>query len=112
MVYELTFENESEGRSFKILKRYSELKNLNDILRKETPSNSFPKFPPKKFFGSSNEEFIIKRQQELNSYFISLSNEFSQLPSLIKFIEESKKNAIAIEDNPNKSNQKKKKKKL
>ena len=35
--------------SLVISKRYSELKILNDLLRKETSSNNFPKFPPKNF---------------------------------------------------------------
>ena len=76
--------------SIVILKRYSELKILNDSLRKETSSNIFPKFPPKKFFGYNSEEFIKKRQQELDIYFQSLcsSQDFCKLPSFIKFIED------------------------
>ena len=76
--------------SFIISKRYSELKTLNDLLRKETNNNSFPKFPPKKFFGFASEEFINRRQQELNVYFGSIckSEEFSKLPSFIKFIDD------------------------
>ena len=72
------------------LKRYSELKTLNDSLRKETSSNNFPKFPPKKFFGFNSEEFIKKRQQELDAYFQSIcsSQDFSKLPSFVKFIED------------------------
>ena len=34
--------------SFTVQKRYSELKTMHDSLRRETNSNSFPKFPPKK----------------------------------------------------------------
>lgn len=82
---------ESDGKVIiSLYKRYSELKTLNDLLRKDTTSNSFPKFPPKKFFGFNTEEFITKRQQELNVYFTSISNspEFSKLPSFIKFIKE------------------------
>ncbi len=76
--------------SFTISKRYSELKTLNDLLRKETNNNSFPKFPPKKFFGFASEEFINRRQQELNVYFGSIckSQEFSKLPSFVKFIDD------------------------
>ena len=75
--------------SIVILKRYSELKILNDSLRKETSSNIFPKFPPKKFFGYNSEEFIKKRQQELDIYFQSIcsSQDFCKLPSFIKIIE-------------------------
>ena len=75
---------------FIVSKRYSELKILNDLLRKETQSNSFPKFPPKKFFGFNSEEFIKKRQQELDAYFQSIcsSQEFSKLPPFIRFIDD------------------------
>ena len=83
-----------EGISFKIGKRYSELKNLNDSLKRETNNNAFPKFPPKKFFGFNSEEFINKRQQELNVYFEGICNckEFSKLPSFVKFVDDCKKN--------------------
>lgn len=76
--------------SFTISKRYSELKTLDGLMRKETNNNSFPKFPPKKFFGFASEEFINKRQQELSVYFglICKNPEFSKLPSFVKFIED------------------------
>ena len=75
---------------FLVSKRYSELKLLNDLLRKETSSNSFPKFPPKIFFGFNSEDFVRKRQQELDTYFqiICSSPEFSKLTSFVRFIEE------------------------
>ena len=81
-------------------KRYSELKTLNDLLRKETTNNSFPAFPPKKFFGFRTEEFINKRQQDLNKYFqiIGESPEFSNLPSYIKFVEEELQKNEALGD--------------
>ena len=76
--------------SIQFLERYSNLKNLNDSLRKETDSSAFPRFPPKKFFGSTDEKFLNQRQTELNSYFDSIFNsqEFSSLPSLKKWIDE------------------------
>ena len=69
---------------------YSELKTLNDLLRKETSNNSFPKFPPKKFFGFNSEDFVRKRQQELDTYFQSICNspEFSKLKSFNRFIDD------------------------
>ena len=93
---------EMEGKSYTVLKRYSELKTFHDSIRKETKSNSFPNFPPKKFFGKS-EEFITKRQQELNVFFEGICNskEFINLPSFVKFIENCKKtmkeNKVAVE---------------
>ena len=88
--YEISIEK--NGISFSFKERYSNLKNLNDLMRKATNNNSFPKFPPKKFFGGEDEKFIVKRQQELNNYFeiICKSQEFSNLPPFIKFIEEKK----------------------
>jgi hypothetical protein len=87
--YDLKIELEN-NKAFRISKRYSDLKTLNDLLRKETSSSAFPKFPPKKFFGYNSEEFLKKRQQELDVYFTSICNspEFSQIPSFIKFVED------------------------
>ncbi len=100
ITYTLTFEDE-DGSTYEIPKRYSELKILYDLLRRETNSNSFPKFPPKKFFGINNEDFIKKRQQELNAFFegICTSKEFSELKSFKTFVEQcrkSKKNAKKV----------------
>ena len=83
---------EKNGASFTFHERYSNLKSLNDLLKKASNSNALPKFPPKKFFGGEDENFIKKRQQELNVYFeaISKNPELSNLPPLIKFIEEKK----------------------
>ena len=91
--------------SIDFFERYSNLKTLHDNLRKETSAQNFPKFPPKKFFGSTDEKFLNQRQTELNSYFEQIfnSNEFSQLPSLKKWIEDSlkkyRKDGTKIKDN-------------
>ena len=89
---EYTISIEQNGESFSFLERYSNLKTLNDLMRKSTTSNEFPKFPPRKFFGAEDEKFIIKRQQDINKYFEIISNnpQFSNLPPLIKFIKEKK----------------------
>ena len=59
-------------------------------MKKYTNKPTFPKFPPKKFFGSEEEKFIIKRQQEINTYFENICKDpdLSTLPPLIKFIED------------------------
>ena len=89
IIYELSIQFDDDI-SFTVQKRYSELKTMHDSLRRETNNNSFPKFPPKKFFGYNSEEFLKKRQQELDVYFTSICNspEFSQIPSFIKFVED------------------------
>jgi len=81
---------EKKGVNFSFSERYKNLKALDDLMRKYTNNNAFPKFPPKKFFGSEDEKFIVKRQAEINNYFEIISNhpEFSKLPPLLKFIEE------------------------
>jgi hypothetical protein len=86
---------EKNGTKFSFSERYKNLKALDDLMRKYTNNNGFPKFPPKKFFGSEDEKFIIKRQNEINNYFEVISNhpEFSSLPPLLKFIEEKKEKA-------------------
>ena len=84
---------EQNGKEFSFTERYSGLRGLNEALRKSTNKLTFPKFPPKKFFGSEDEKFIIKRQQEINIYFelICKDQDFVSLPPLIKFIEEKQK---------------------
>jgi hypothetical protein len=86
---------EKNGTKFSFSERYKNLKALDDLMRKYTNNNGLPKFPPKKFFGSEDEKFIIKRQNEINNYFEVISNhpEFSSLPPLLKFIEEKKEKA-------------------
>ena len=83
---------EKKGINFSFSERYSHLKALNDLMKRCTKSKDFPIFPPKKFFGSTDEKFLIKRQQELDKYFETISNhpEFSGLAPLLKFIQEKK----------------------
>jgi hypothetical protein len=69
--------------------RYSTLKDLHDAMKKEaTKASNFPKFPPKKFFGNTDEIFLNQRQTELQKYFNQLfsSKELSNLPSLRQWI--------------------------
>lgn len=81
---------EKNGQHYSFLERYSNLRGLNDLMKKYTNKPTFPKFPPKKFFGSEDEKFIIRRQQEINIYFENICNDpdFVTLPPFIKFIEE------------------------
>jgi len=83
---------EKNGQNFTFTERYSGLRNLSESMRKFANKATFPKFPPKKFFGGDDERFLTKRQQELNTFFelISKDKEFSSLPPLDKFIKEKK----------------------
>ena len=111
---------EKDGSSFTFTERYSGLRNLSESMRKFANKATFPKFPPKKFFGGDDEKFLSKRQQELNSFFelISKDKEFSSLPPLIKFIKEKKEkneksiNAIKIKPKEEKADEKELKKSL
>ena len=89
---------EKKEINFSFQERYKNLKLLNDLMKKSTKNNAFPKFPPKKLFGTEDEKFIIKREKELNYYFeiISSHPEFSNLSPLIKFIEEKKEKYFHI----------------
>ena len=81
---------EKNGKTFTFTERYSGLRNLSESMRKFANKATFPKFPPKKFFGGDDERFLTKRQQELNTFFelISKDKELSSLPPLEKFIKE------------------------
>jgi hypothetical protein len=111
---------EKDGSSFTFTERYSGLRNLSESMRKFANKATFPKFPPKKFFGGEDEKFLSKRQQELNTFFelISKDKEFSSLPPLIKFIKEKKEkneksvNAIKIKPKEEKADEKELKKSL
>ena len=85
--------------------RYSSLLNLHNLLSKELNSlKNFPKFPPKKYFGNTNEDFLIQRQKELNVYFKTIfeNQTFFNLKPLqnwIKNIINSNKPKIIKEEN-------------
>lgn len=105
---------EKDGKTFQISDRYSNLKALHDNLKKElggvNSTTAIPDFPPKKFFGSEDEKFLKKRQEELNKYFVELSNneDLSSLNALKKYINEAVKKENPIQENKDKDNNKEK----
>ena len=111
---------EKNGQNFTFTERYSGLRNLSESMRKFANKATFPKFPPKKFFGGDDERFLTKRQQELNTFFelISKDKEFSSLPPLDKFIKEKQEhneksmNALKIKPKEEKIEEKELKKSL
>ena len=105
---------EKNGINFTFSERYSDLRNLSESMRKFTNKATFPKFPPKKFFGGDDEKFLAKRQQELNTFFelISKDEEFSTLPPLIKFIKEKSAKKENNDKNMNLITEKSKKEKI
>ena len=74
--------------------RYSNLLNLHYILLKESGSNNFPKFPPKRIFGNMKEDFVLEREKDLKTYFQKIfeNQEFYKLKSLQNWIENIIKN--------------------
>ena len=97
-LYVISVENINNGVNISFTERYSVLRNLYEIMKKEASDKNFPPFPPKKFFGYDDEKFVLTREKELNEFFekINSNEKFSKLPSLIKFIEEN------LKKNPNK----------
>ena len=91
--YVLSIENLQKGNNFSFTERYTTLRNLYDLMKKEAASKNFPPFPPSKLFGYEDEKFVVKREKELNTFFESISSDekFSKLPSLINYIEENLK---------------------
>ena len=75
----------SNHQSIIINERYSELLNLHNLMSKEA---KLPAFPPKKFFGNTEEFFLNQRQNNLNVYYNSItsSNIFVNLPSFKNWI--------------------------
>ena len=80
---------EDNSINVEFLERFSNLKDLHESFKKEANSINFPKFPPKKFFGNSDEKFLNQRMTALEHYFNTIlgSKEFSNLPSLKKWID-------------------------
>jgi hypothetical protein len=80
---------EDDKINLEFLERYSAFKDLHEILKREANSMNFPKFPPKKFFGNTDEKFLNQRQTALEHYFNTIlgSKEYSVLPSLRKWID-------------------------
>ena len=72
-------------QSIIITERYSELLNLHNAMSKEA---KLPDFPPKKYFGNTEENFLNLRQLNLNRYYqiITSSHIYSNLSSFKSWI--------------------------
>ncbi len=80
---------EDSNINVEFAERYSNLKDLHDAFKKCANSINFPKFPPKKFFGNTDEKFLNQRQTALEHYFNTIlgSKEFSNIPAIKKWVE-------------------------
>ena len=81
---------EDNSINVEFFERYSALYDFNEVFKKQANSINFPKFPSKKWIGNTDEKFLNKRLIDLQYYFNAIfgSKEFSQLPSLKKWVDE------------------------
>jgi hypothetical protein len=66
---------DQDGKSKELLKRYRQLWDLNEHVKKDYKKEK-PKFPSKKLVGNMNPEFVQKRTQRLEDYL----NHIAKLP--------------------------------
>ena len=85
---EIGFLTENFCLSHFILKRYSEIKKL-DLILKKNILNFNLKFPSKKYFFKNDLEFIKNRVKDLNNYFkeLTLIPEILSIPEFQFFFE-------------------------
>ena len=66
----------THGHTFHIRDRYKLMRNFWDALRRTVRNpNRIPDFPPKKWLGNMNQDFIVQRQGELEYFFTTLLDE-------------------------------------
>ena len=68
--------------------KYSDLRSLYELMKKEAKDKNFPQFPPNKLFGYEEENFVIQRAKDLNKFFqeIIKNKTYRNLPSFTKYI--------------------------
>ena len=68
--------------------KFSELRNLYELMKKEAKDKNFPQFPPNKLFGYEEENFVIQRAKDLNKFFqeIIKNPTYRNLTSFNKYI--------------------------
>ena len=74
--------------SAEFTQRYSSLRDFHEALKNEAKDPNFPKFPPKKFFGNTDKQFLNQRMVGLQHYFscILSSKDFSNLKSVRNWV--------------------------
>ena len=68
--------------------KYSDLRSLYELMKKEAKDKNFPQFAPNKLFGYEEENFVIQRTKDLNKFFqdIIKNKTYRNLPSFTKYI--------------------------
>jgi hypothetical protein len=92
-----TFKAISPFNSWFISKRYSEMKDFYDYLKKIKPKLQFPPFPPKKIFFNNKESTIIERRNAFEELFLFVLQNVEILKDKkLKEFFKIKKNILAI----------------
>lgn len=92
-----TFKAISPFNSWLISKRYSEMKDFYDYLKKIKPKLQFPPFPPKKIFFNNKESTIIERRNAFEELFLFVLQNVEILKDKkLKEFFKIKKNILAI----------------
>ena len=93
--------NEPGKESRSILKRYSQLFDLHQALKKlGIPKKSLPKFPAKKWIGNTDPKFVKKRREKLQAYLNGLSPQILNLPLLKRFLTTGVDESVSTDDAP------------
>ena len=84
--YQIKLFNDHTSAEF--TQRYSALRDFHEALKNDAKDPNFPKFPPKKFFGNTDKQFLNQRMVGLQHYFscILTSKEFSNLKPVKNWI--------------------------
>ena len=99
--YLINITNKKSGINIFFTDKYQNLRSLYEKMKKESKIKNFPSFPPNKLFGYEEENFVIQRAKDLNSFFTEImsDNNFSKIPSFKDYIASNvKKNSILKKD--------------
>ena len=102
--YLINIANKKSGINIFFTEKYQNLRSLYEQMKKEAKIKQFPSFPPNKLFGYEEENFVIQRAKDLNSFFTEImsNNTFSKIPSFKNYIASNiKKNSQIIKNEEN-----------
>jgi len=102
--YLINIANKKSGINIFFTEKYQNLRSLYEQMKKEAKIKQFPSFPPNKLFGYEEENFVIQRAKDLNSFFTEImsNNIFSKIPSFKNYIASNiKKNSQIIKNEEN-----------
>lgn len=74
--YKIIIKN-PDNKKYELQARYRVLRTLFDQLKENTDPSKMPDFPPKRFFGNMNIDFVEQRKKGLENFFNNLLQRFS-----------------------------------